>query len=200
MHERVRELLSTKYDDQRTDAWFELRGKMLTASDVATAIGDNPYEKPSGLLVKKCGYGKKFEGNDATRHGELYEPIARDLYAEERDEVVHELGLVQHPVYSWLGGSPDGITESGKLIEIKCPLKRKIEKKVPKYYLPQIQVLLEVLDLEECDFIQYRPDPFEFVVVNVKRDREWFAEKLPIMKAFWDDVLDKRTNGLCEIK
>lgn len=200
MHKRVRELLAHKYDDQRTDAWFELRGQMLTASDVATAIGENPYEKPSSLVVKKCGHGKKFEGNDATRHGELYEPTARDLYANERDEVVHEIGLVQHARYPWLGGSPDGVTESGKLIEIKCPLKRKIEAKVPKYYLPQIQVLLEVLDLEECDFIQYRPDPYEFVIVNVKRDRDWFAEKLPIMRSFWEEVLHKRTHGLCEIK
>ena len=56
------------------------------------------------------------------------------------------------------------------------------------------------MDLEECDFIQYRPDPYEFVVVKVKRDREWFAEKLPIMKAFWDQVLWAREHGLSEFR
>jgi hypothetical protein len=58
---------------------------------------------------------------------------------------------------------------------------------------------MEVLNLEECDFIQYRPEPYEYVVVNVKRDRDWFAERLPKLQAFWDEVLHKRENGLCEI-
>jgi hypothetical protein len=40
------------------------------------------------------------------------------------DEVVHEIGLCPHPVEKWLGGSPDGVSESGKLVEIKCPPQR----------------------------------------------------------------------------
>jgi putative phage-type endonuclease len=200
MHERVKELIEQNYADQKSDAWLALRGTMLTASDVATALGDNPYEKPSSLVMKKCGLGEKFLGNDATRHGEKYEPVARDIYCAQTGEVAHEIGLVQHRVHKWLGGSPDGITENGILIEIKCPLKRKIENKVPKHYLAQLQILMEILDLEICDFIQYRPDPYEFVVTRVQRDRNWFTEKLPIMRAFWDEVLYKREHGLCELK
>lgn len=200
MHERVKELIEQNYADQKSDAWLALRGTMLTASDVATALGDNPYEKPSSLVMKKCGLGEKFLGNDATRHGEKYEPVARDIYCDQTGEVAHEIGLVQHRVHKWLGGSPDGITENGILLEIKCPLKRKIENKVPKHYLAQLQILMEILDLEICDFIQYRPDPYEFVVTRVQRDRNWFSEKLPIMRAFWDEVLYKREHGLCELK
>jgi hypothetical protein len=178
---------------------------MLTASDLATAIGDNPYEKPSDLIVKKCGHNK-WNGNAATEHGTRLEPIARDMYDAKYDQKSHEIGLVQHPVHKWLGGSPDGVTESGRLIEIKCPLTRKIEHKCPKYYLPQIQLLLEVLNLEACDFIQYRPAGFlspeapeEFDVIEVVRDREWFARILPRAKAFWDEVLERRKFGLCEV-
>ena len=156
IHPRVRDLISQSYADQRSQEWLSLRGTMLTASDLATAIGDNPYEKPSDLLLKKCG-AVKWDGNAATAHGTLLEPIARDLYDLRHGQKSHEIGLVQHPVHKWLGGSPDGVTESGRLIEIKCPLTRKITPAVPKYYLPQIQLLLEVLDLEVCDFIQYRP-------------------------------------------
>jgi len=230
MHPRVQTLIDRQYDDQKSEAWLALRGTMLTASDVATALGENPYEKPSSLILKKCGVPSTFFGNDATRHGEKYEPVARDLYCEKTGEVVHELGLVQHSEIPWLGGSADGVTESGKLIEIKCPMSRKIEDKVPKHYLAQLQVLMEVLDLEECDFIQYRPPSFktekfecrscnlgvfstgcdceirtlvdkqeEYQVTNIKRDRAWFAERLPILQAFWDEVLYKRENGLCEI-
>ena len=94
---------------------------MLTASDAATAIGVNKYDTPEGLLLKKCGLGEKFTGNAATRHGELYEDEARILYEQRHNEVVHEIGLCPHPVHKWLGGSPDGVSESGKLVEIKCP-------------------------------------------------------------------------------
>jgi putative phage-type endonuclease len=199
MHPVVQKLIEQIYADQKSEEWLSLRGTMLTASDVATALGDNPYEKPSSLILKKCGVPSEFKGNDATRHGEKYESIARDLYCEKTGEIAHDLGLVQHQEIKWLGGSADGVTESGKLLEIKCPMSRKIENKVPKHYLPQLQILMEVLNLEECDFIQYRPEPLEYVVVNVKRDREWFKERLPKLQAFWDEVLYKREHGLCEI-
>ena len=176
---------------------------MLTASDAATAIGCNPYETPDGLYVKKVG-GRKFGGNAATERGTVLEPIARDIYDERYNKKSHEIGLVQHPEYPWLGGSADGITECGRLIEIKCPLTRKIEDKVPKHYIAQLQLNMEILNLDECDFIQYRPaeenTPEEFVVTNVKRDREWFAKYLPVMKAFWDRVLEGRKVGFtCEV-
>lgn len=176
---------------------------MLTASDAATAIGDNPYESPEGLYIKKVG-GRKFAGNAATERGTLLEPIARDLYDARFNRKSHEIGLVQHPLHPWLGGSPDGITECGRLIEIKCPLTRKIENKVPKHYIAQVQLLMEILDLDQCDFIQYRPADGEaleeFVVTNVPRDREWFARNLPIMKQFWDRVVAGRKLGFtCEV-
>jgi putative phage-type endonuclease len=143
----VRKLLDATYFEQRSKEWLELRENMLTASDVASAIGANPYEKPRDLLVKKVGK-RKWEGNEATRRGTELEPIARDLYDAQYSRKSHEIGLVQHPVHKWLGGSPDGITEDGLLIEIKCPLTRKITNKVPKHYIAQVQVLMEVLDLD----------------------------------------------------
>jgi putative phage-type endonuclease len=131
---------------------------MLTASDAATAIGKNKYETPDSLLLKKCGLGVPFFGNEATRHGEKYEDEARILYEERYGEVVHEIGLVAHPTEPWLGGSPDGVSESGKLVEIKCPPQRQIiPGEVPEHYMPQLQLCMEILDLEEADFIQYKP-------------------------------------------
>ena len=126
MHPNVKDLLEIEFAAQKSEEWLALRGNMLTASDCATCIGKNPYEKPEDLLLKKCGLGEKFTGNAATRHGELYEDEARILYEERHGEVVHELGLCPHPVHKWLGGSPDGVSESGKLVEIKCPPQRAI--------------------------------------------------------------------------
>ena len=195
MNDRVRDLLSRNYDDQRTPAWFAQRGTMLTASDVASAIGDNFFKSPDALLVEKCGF-KQFKGNANTERGTILEPIVRDLYDQDTNRKTHEIGLLVHEKYPWLGGSVDGITEDNLLIEIKCP--NQIKKSIPKHYVPQIQVLLEITELEECDFVQYHEG--KMTIIRTKRDREWFAEKLPIMKAFWDRVVKTRREGLCEIR
>tara|TARA_Y200000002_G_scaffold342945_1_gene315143 strand:- start:274 stop:558 length:285 start_codon:yes stop_codon:yes gene_type:complete len=61
---------------------------------------------------------------------------------------------------------------------------------------------MDILDLEEADFIQYKPEeltwpkPSEFVVTNVKRDREWFAKYMPVMRDFWDKVVYHREHGI----
>jgi putative phage-type endonuclease len=196
---RAHELISAVYAEQRSQEWLDLREQMITASDVASAIGENRYESVDSFVKKKV-LRTKWAGNAATAHGTALEPMVRDMYDEKTGRKSHEIGLVQHREYPWLGASPDGVTEDGLLIEIKCPLTRKIEKKVPSYYLPQVQLQLEITDLEECDFIQYKPGPpEEYVVIRVKRDREWFAKNLPAMRVAWDRIVKGREFGLCEI-
>jgi len=80
--------------------------------------------------------------------------------------------------------------------QLQCPISRKITHEIPIYYVSQVQILMECLDLEVCDFVQYRPgDSWQneiYDCLEVPRDREWFRKTLPIMRAFWDRVLDQR--------
>jgi len=193
----VQKLLSAAYDEQRSQEWFQLRGNLLTASDAAAALDLNFFKSSESLLIEKCGFKKNFTNANIER-GIRLEPIVRDMYDEQYQKKSHEIGLIVHPVHKWLGGSADGITEDGYLIEIKCP--NKISPKVPVYYLPQIQILMEITELEICHFIQYHEPTETLKVIEVPRDREWFAAHLPKMKAFWDRVLEKRKNGLCEVQ
>ena len=201
MLEKVRKLIERDYAAQKSDEWLRLRGNMLTASDAAVATGNNPYSSEKEFILSKCGH-RSFFGNEATKHGEKYEDEARDKWCAMTGEVCHEIGLFPHPKYDWLGGSPDGITESGKLVEIKCPLKRKITPEVPVYYMPQLQLLMDILDLDEAVFIQYKPydltwpAPEEFAVTHVPRDPEWMNVNLPKMEALWNKVLWHRENGV----
>jgi len=200
MEPRIQEIINRHYFEQRSPEWLALRENLLTASDVASALGHNRYERPDDLLRKKV-LKTAWAGNAATEHGTRLEPVARDLYDAQTGRKTHEIGLVQHPRYPFLGGSADGVTEDGILVEIKCPLTRKIENKVPKHYMPQIQLLLEILDLDVCDFVQYRPGPpDEFMITRVDRDRTWFDTHLATMQKFWDRVLATRENGLCEVE
>ena len=196
MHPNVKRLLDLEFDEQRSEAWLKLRGNMLTASDCAASISANKYQTPDDLLRKKLGLGEPFKGNEATAWGTKMEPVACEMFEERYGEKVHELGLIPHEFYPWLGGSPDGLTESNCLVEIKCPFRRVIQAgEVPLCYESQIQVCMEIMDVESCFFVQYAPyeitfpKPEVFDVTIVPRDREWFKTNLPIMDAFWKRVL-----------
>ena len=59
--------------------------------------------------------------------------------------------------------------------------------------MPQLQLSMEVLDLEVCHFVEYRPyngefEPMEMQVTVVKRDRGWFDRYLPVMQKFISDL------------
>lgn len=212
MNEKVQKLIEAEYAPQRSKEWFTLRESVITASDAGSALGLNFFKSRDQFILEKCGYfrvdGKLVEcdkkpdtSSEATRYGCLHEDEARDVYVARTGEKVHEIGLVRHPVHTWLAGSPDGITESGKLLEIKCPFKKKIRAEIIPTYFVQVQLLMEILDLELCDFVQYRPgDPCEFLLMQIHRDRQWFAKVLPDLKNTWDEIVRKRTHGLCDIE
>jgi putative phage-type endonuclease len=202
LHEKVKDLLKIPQFEQRTPEWFEQRNNAITASDIPTVLGENSYKKPWNLLLDKCNKNPKpFVGNEATRWGTHYEDIAIEKYSEIKNKKVLSFGLLIHKDYSWLGGSPDGITTDGILLEVKCPLRRKIvHGEVPHHYLSQVLLNLEICDLEVAHFIEFVPgssdDDYEINIVEVYRDHEWFKEKLSIMKEFWDSVVYYRKNGI----
>ena len=199
--EQVQKLLKIPQTIQRSPEWFEQRNNAITASDIPTVLNENSYKTPWALLVDKCGGGKPFIGNEATRWGQHYEDIAIEKYSKIYNKEVLSFGLLIHPEHSWLGGSPDGITTDGVLLEVKCPLKRKIVMgEVPHHYLSQVLLNLEICDLEIAHFIEFVPgnsdSEFQINVVEVKRDREWFARELSTMKDFWDSIVKYRKEGI----
>jgi len=140
--------------EQRSQEWFDMRSKMLTASDAGTITGVNPYKSISELIHEKCGLGKPFKGNNITEWGVKYEPCATSIYEIRKKCTVVEYGLIPHPILNNIGASPDGITDDGIMLEIKCPPSRKITGIPPIYYVAQMQMQLEVCNLDVCDFME----------------------------------------------
>lgn len=198
IHPQVQRLLAVEQPEQRTEAWYEARRHLLTASNVAAALGIKPYASyqgdPRADLIKKAVLGTKVSG-PFLEHGVLYEPEAIAQLERHTGETVREVGLFRHPEHAWLGGSPDGLTESGCTVEVKCPQSRPIVPgQVPHHYWPQVQVCMEICDLEACWFAEYKPqcltwprDP-ELNVVKVARDRQWFAANLEAMHSCWKQI------------
>ena len=151
----VNELKKIKLPEQRTDGWYKMRSQMITASDFGSILGHNKYTSRNQVLKNKCGVGTTFTGNKYTRWGQKYEQVVTDIYEFKNKEIVNEFGCMPHPKYTFLGASPDGITDNGRMLEIKVPSAREIkDDEIPQYYYDQMQGQLEVCDLDECDFVQ----------------------------------------------
>lgn len=201
MHPQVEHLLNMTQYEQRSPEWYEVRKGLLTASDVAAALNIpafNSFKGSSRLeLLKKKKYPERFPffTNAAMEHGVKYESESIQKYEEVSGEKVLEFGLIVHPDIPWLGASADGITESGILLEAKCPTGRQIVPgEIPHHYLPQVQTCMEVLNLERAVFIQYKPEcitwpkPMQLDITYVDRDREWWKETLPKLEQFRKDL------------
>jgi putative phage-type endonuclease len=164
-------LQSIEYPPQRSPGWYLQRDGKITASDAGTVIGDNKYEYPYKMILKKIR--ETFQNNKFTYHGKKYELIATLIYEYRFDVHTEEFGMVGHEQYNFLGASPDGIVSQykrdcktltnlvGRMLEIKVPLSRKINTEgeikdniCPIYYWDQTQLQMECCDLDECDFWQ----------------------------------------------
>jgi putative phage-type endonuclease len=183
---------------QRTEVWYRKRRDHVTASMMATVCNANPYESRSSALLKKTGRGKPFTGNAATEHGNKYELEAILKYEQQTNAKCLEFGLLEslNEGEEFLAGSPDGITTTGRLIEVKCPFRRTPTSKVPDYYVYQVQFLMHILQLRDCDFIQYVPQGSwaaeTFIVTRLQYDPAFWFAKAPILRCFWDEVLRVR--------
>ena len=183
MSEKVLELKKRPQPVQRTPEWYKERQTRITASEAASCLFKsqnvceeyvkqfnitgfkykdtealNPYESKHDYIIKKCDAYRginNFKDNVFTLWGKKYEEVANRLYMQLNGVKVHEFGLISHDNYEWLAASPDGITDDGVMLEIKCPKSRRInEEMIPLYYWIQVQIQLETCDLDECDFLE----------------------------------------------
>jgi len=147
----IEELLQKPFIKQRTPEWFKLREDRLTASDLHDAI-KNPLS-----LAKRKLKGTTFISSaiPALKWGTMFEAMAIRIYSNMKDIKIHEFGLIINDNIKNFGASPDGITEEGIMIEIKCPYSRKIiDGNIPEKYYYQMQGQLAVCKLNKCDYIE----------------------------------------------
>lgn len=200
---QVQYLMSLPKHEQRSPEWFEERKNKLTSSDVDSVLGTNKYSNSDEVLFKKCGIAVPFVGNEATRHGQKYEDEAIEHYCKLYNKRNYSFGLIPHPTISWLGGSPDDITHDGIVIEVKCPLRRKIKMgEIPAHYINQIRMNMEICNLDRGVFIEYRPSFMNkdnqpiLNIVHIERDPEWFPSIYPVLELFWKRVEHYRKEGI----
>lgn len=139
-----------------TDEWYNVRDKKISATNISSIIGIDNYKTSEQLLNDKI-YGLNIIDNKYTKHGNMFEDIAIRILEKKLDINVMEVGFKLSDKYNFLGATPDGITVIGDellLIEIKCPLTRKISG-IPSFnYYCQMQTQLEVYEINKCLFFE----------------------------------------------
>ena len=153
---------------QRTPAWYQFRWNLITASNAWKAF--ESQSTINQLIYEKCQPLKNLNDideeikmvntNTAMHWGQKYEPLSVLIYEHNYKTKVEDFGCIQHPVYKFIGASPDGIIVDkkseryGRMLEIKNVVSREINGIPKKEYWIQMQLQMEVCDLDECDFLE----------------------------------------------
>jgi putative phage-type endonuclease len=139
-----------------TKKWYEIREKKISATNISTIIGVNNFKTKLELLNDKVHGLDKIE-NIYTKHGNKFEEIAIDILEKKFNIIIDDIGFKLSDKYDFLGATPDGITiynNNISLVEIKCPLTRKINGLPSLNYYCQMQTQMEVFDVENCIFFE----------------------------------------------
>ena len=163
LEQHIKKNMKKEQPEQKTGAWYKFRHGMLTASSIWKCLSTEGNK--NNLIYQKCLPNDKnskrgVNVNSAMHWGHKYEPVSTQLYEEEHETEVAEVGCVRHDTIPFLGASPDGINIKrnhplyGRALEIKNPVSRQLSG-IPKFdYWVQMQLQMEVWNFEEVDFLE----------------------------------------------
>jgi len=166
----AKSLLELPSTAQRSQGWYEQTRNVLTASEFSAILGTTRAVQT--LALKKCekpGEPIAYQHACATAEmgpmdwGVRFEPVVKQILQGLWGADVLDVGRLMHPTDMHLAASPDGLIVAatdeariGRLVEIKCPVKREINGKIPFEYWCQMQIQMEVTDIDECDYIEVK--------------------------------------------
>lgn len=180
----------------------------IPASEAAAFLGLSPFCSREQALDRKVLGRKRMihppkrhtpldNRNLGREHGMKYEEEALLLYARMMHRKVTQVGLVVHKDYDFLSCVPDGVTHLDEVVEVKCPYTRQIRPRyVPDYYIPQLQLEMEILDIPMCHYVEYKPGKkfadTKMQVIRVVRDKAWFDKQLDSLYSASQEILERR--------
>jgi putative phage-type endonuclease len=173
--------------EQGTAKWLQWRRGVIGASEAAIIMGENRWKGRQQLIDEKRGLVEPFKGNDVTREGNLNEPHARAALEKKFKEKLSPT-IVQDIYEPFLAASLDAINKtSDQIYEIKCGARTyeavEMSRKVPSYYVAQVQHMLMVTQMESLVFAAFRPHQ-PLITLEVFRNDSYIRELRRKEKAF----------------
>ena len=165
--ERIAALCARDQTEQRTAAWYAQMGNILSASELGSLFGS--VRARAQLVLSKVNFAPRPQQSLAVFSSSMspfdwgirFEPVVKQIYEHKYGATIQELGRLIGTIDPRVSASPDGLITAatdpalvGRLVEIKCPVTRQPDGKVPKDYYAQMQMQLHVTGLHECDFVE----------------------------------------------
>lgn len=191
--------------EQGSLEWLAARLGSVGATAVATTLakgrgGAESVTRRKLLILKATerltGKGEEAYTNAAMAWGTEQEPLARAVYADERDVEVVTCGLFRHPVLPFTHASPDGLVADDGLVEIKCPNSTThtatlMGEPISTDYIIQMQWQMSCTGRRWCDFVSFDkrfPPHLQLFVKRIHRDTAHIAELLQGVQLFNGEV------------
>lgn len=180
--------------DQGSEAWFECRRGLPTASKFATVMAKGEGKTRSEYMRKLAGEiltGEPSEqfSNIHTDRGNEMEDEARETYAFINDADIQRVGFIRN---GNKGASPDSLVGADGGLEIKTALPHiqidRLERdRLPPEHVAQVQGCLWVTEREYWDFVSYWPR-LPVLTVRVYRDEEYIKTLSDEIDRFNDEL------------
>lgn len=139
------------------EQWLEDRRTGIGGSDAAAVLGLSKWKTPLEVYMEKTGEIGEQVDNEAMLWGRALEPVIRQQYAERTGRVVRvPEGILRHPQHAFMLANLDGVTDDGRLVEIKTARSAQDwgdpgTDEIPQAYLIQVQHYLSVTALPIAD-------------------------------------------------
>jgi len=200
---------------QGSPEWWKARAGIPTASEfsrIVTPVKWKPAEATekyrNDKLAEIIGWRKtEFSGSPDIERGNRMEAEVRRWLAMEIGERINEVGFCLSDCGRY-GTSPDGLTDAGIPVELKCPAdntyfgwKRdyKATGAMPAEHLPQVHGHMLVTGAPFCWFCFY-PENERINPVAIRIERDEKTERLgEIVSAFCDLLAKERVELIDDI-
>ena len=192
--------------DQNTAEWRDARAGHITASRMCDVLAFGKRDgKPLkarqdyiGDIVAELLTGEPREQVRAKPldWGHDVEQAARAAYEAETGEIVQLVGFMEHPLFPYIGCSPDGLVATNGQQQIKCPNNPAIHiatlrDGMPEEHIPQVQGELFVTGREWSDFVSFDPRmPIHLRLYRqrIERDDKYIATLADACASLWEEV------------
>jgi hypothetical protein len=175
-----------EFSDQN-DEWMRHRMLFkLKSSEMPTICNHNAFSTPLQLAIKTAVRGTRLwdpvkearavAANPHLARGHRLEEVAKKKFEEVSG--LKLLPLSNAAIFTndfvfegQLGGTPDGITETHQLVEIKCPAKLSPARAYASYN-DQVQSYLHLLQMQVGYLFQYVSET-EWHMTTIEREDDW---------------------------
>jgi len=165
------------------------RKTYIGSTDIASIVGLCKYRNALQIFNQKLGISQPTSNNNAMKWGLKLEDTVLEAAEEELNlKIKSKQVFASHPLYDFLGGTCDAITECGTLLEAKTSRMGSdfTKDSVPDNYMIQVQWLLGLNNLKKA-YLCVLIGGQEFRTYPIYFDQSLFDKMVRICISFWNN-------------